>query len=53
MNFKDVHRGVEKDVGDFTLKEFGKNSYLKIDDLYTLISSFWILGKLVEVYHDC
>ena len=53
MNFKDVHQGVERDVGDFTLEEFGKNYYLKIDDLYTLISSFWILGKLVDVYHDC
>jgi hypothetical protein len=52
MTFKDVYHGKEKLVGDFTLDEFGEY-YLKIDDLYTLISSFWMLGWLVNVYHDC
>ena len=53
MNFKDVYQGKVRDVGDFTLEEFGKKFYLKIDDLYTIISSFWMLGKLADVYHDC
>jgi len=52
MAFKDVYHGKEKLVGDLTLDEFGEY-YLKIDDLYTLISSIWMLGWLVNVYHDC
>lgn len=53
MNFKDIYRGREIDVGGFTLEEFGKNYYLKIDDLYTLISSIWMLGGLVLIHQDC
>jgi len=51
MNFKDEYKGKVTSI-DLEIEEFGEY-YLKIDDLYKLISSIWMLGKLVTIYHDC
>lgn len=50
MNFKDEYKGKVKSL-DLTIEEFGQY-YLKIDDLYRLLSSFWLLGRLVNIYQD-
>jgi len=51
MNFKDEYRGRVRSK-DLKIEEFG-DYYLKIDDLYKLISSIWMLGRLVAIYQDC
>lgn len=52
MNFKDIYHGKVTDLGDFTLDEFATKFYLKVDDLYILISSVLMLGRLVDIYQD-
>jgi hypothetical protein len=51
MNFKDEYKGKVTSI-NLKIEEFGEY-YLKIDDLYRLISSIWILGRLVTIYQDC
>jgi hypothetical protein len=51
MSFKDEYKGKVTSI-DLKIEEFSEY-YLEIDDLYRLMSSIWILGKLVTIYQDC
>jgi hypothetical protein len=51
MNFMDEYKGKVRCI-NMKIEEFGEY-YLKIDDLYRLISSIWMLGRLVTIYQDC
>jgi hypothetical protein len=51
MNFRDEYKGRTRSL-DLKIEEFGEY-YLKIDDVYRLMSSIWMLGRLVIIHQDC
>jgi hypothetical protein len=49
INFKDEYKGKVRTIPPLKIEDFGV-FYLKIDDVYRLITSFWELLSLVIIY---